>query len=89
MKLKVLSLVLALHATPLWATGLLVPVPLMLDPIQAMQMALRYYQMAANAGDAEAQTKMGWLFEQGLGVGKDISEAVKWYERAADRKSVV
>ena len=78
MKLRALTLAIALHSAPLLAAGPVVP-----DPIQAMQMALRYYQMAANAGDAEAQTKMGWLFEQGLGVGKDLTEAAKWYERAA------
>jgi TPR repeat protein len=71
MKLRALSLVLALSSAPLLAAGPValpgLPSQLIPDPLQAMQMALRYYQMAANAGDAEAQTKMGWLFEQGLG----------------------
>jgi len=31
---------------------------------------LRYYQMAAERGDPEAQMKMGWAYEKGDGVAK-------------------
>ena len=75
---RLLLLVFALHFPAAYAST-----PLLLDPIQAMQMALRYYALAAHAGDAKAQAQMGWLFEQGIGVGKDFAEAAKWYERAA------
>lgn len=75
---RLLLLVFALHFPAAYASTLLLP-----DPIQAMQMALRYYALAAHAGDAKAQAQMGWLFEQGIGVGKDFAEAAKWYERAA------
>ncbi|MBS1184664.1 MAG: Sel1 repeat, partial [Proteobacteria bacterium] len=44
---------------------------------------LRYYQMAAERGDPEAQMKMGWAYEKGDGVEKDEKLAVEWYRRAA------
>ena len=82
MRLHALTLALILLAAPPLAQAQM-PMP---DPMQAMQMAMRYYQMAAQAGDPEAQTKMGWMFENGMGVGKDMAEAAKWYQRAAKQK---
>ena len=73
MKLRALPLLLALSCASLpSAAQMPLPIP---DPMQAMQMAMRYYQMAAQAGDPEAQTKMGWKFENGLGVTKDMTKA--------------
>jgi TPR repeat protein len=40
---------------------------------------------AAEQGDAEAQTQLAWLYESGLGVGKDYARARLWYQRAADQ----
>ena len=44
---------------------------------------MRYYQMAAERGDPEAQMKMGWAYEKGDGVPRDDARAVEWYRRAA------
>jgi len=38
----------------------------------------------ADAGDARAQFMMGTIYEQGLGVPKDLPTAAAWYRRAAD-----
>jgi len=37
----------------------------------------------ARRGSAEAQYRLGWLFENGLGTQKNFTRAVKWYARAA------
>ena len=39
----------------------------------------------AEEGDAEAQCKLGWCYENGNGVAKDLAEAVKWYRKAAEQ----
>jgi hypothetical protein len=36
-------------------------------------------------GPAKAQNLLGQMYEEGLGVEKNIVEAIKWYERAAMR----
>ena len=37
----------------------------------------------ARHGSAEAQFRLGWLFESGLGTEKNPIEAAKWYAQAA------
>ena len=41
---------------------------------------------AAWEGDAKAANNVGWLMEQGIFVEKNLSGALRWYERAADQK---
>ena len=38
----------------------------------------------AEAGDTEAQTNLGWMYDNGEGVPKNDGEAVKWYRKAAE-----
>jgi len=45
--------------------------------------AMRWYLRGAQAGDAGAQTGVGYLFEMGQGVGQDYGEAFTWYSKAA------
>lgn len=40
---------------------------------------------AATAGSAAAQLLLGWLYQRGIGVRADDSEAEKWYREAAER----
>jgi hypothetical protein len=42
------------------------------------------FHALADAGDARAQFMMGTIYEQGLGVAKDLAAAAAWYRRAAD-----
>ena len=42
-------------------------------------------QKLAEQGDAEAQFNLGCCYENGDGVAKDKSEAVKWYRKAAEK----
>ncbi|MFT4689365.1 MAG: hypothetical protein ACI9OD_001572 [Limisphaerales bacterium] len=39
----------------------------------------------AEQGEAIAQFNLGWMYEKGLGVIKDETEAAKWYRKAADQ----
>ena len=38
------------------------------------------YRVAADQGDAVAQSALGECFEKGQGVRQDFAEAVKWYQ---------
>ena len=37
----------------------------------------------AEAGDASAQARLGWVYSNGIGVTLDADKAVEWYEKAA------
>lgn len=45
--------------------------------------ALKVWMEAAKAGDAEAQTNVGEIFEKGLGTTPNYEAAAMWYELAA------
>jgi hypothetical protein len=49
--------------------------------------ALRIWMQAAEAGDADAQTNVGEIYERGLGVPPDHALAAQWYQKAADKGS--
>ncbi len=49
------------------------------------QTALKVWMEAAQAGDAEAQTNVGEIFEKGLGTTPNYQAAALWYERAAQQ----
>ena len=40
---------------------------------------------AADGGDAGAQNKLGFMYDQGNGVTQDYAEAVKWYRLSAEQ----
>ena len=47
--------------------------------------AVQYYHKAAQAGKAFSQMRIGYCYDKGRGVTKDIAEAVKWYRKAAEQ----
>jgi Caspase domain/Sel1 repeat len=47
--------------------------------------ALKVWMPQAEAGDPEAQTYVGEIFEKGLGIPPDYQVAAKWYQKAADQ----
>ncbi len=49
------------------------------------QTALKVWMEAAQAGDAEAQTNVGEIFEKGLGTSPNYTAAALWYEKAAQQ----
>ena len=47
------------------------------------EQALEYLIPAAEQGYAMGQNNLGWMYENGYGVKKDIKQAKYWYEKAA------
>ena len=45
--------------------------------------SLEQVQKQAEAGDASAQTRLGWVYANGIGVIVDADKAVEWYQKAA------
>jgi TPR repeat protein len=45
--------------------------------------AAKLFKKAANQGNAEAQYKLGDMYNEGKGVKKDYQKAVYWYKKAA------
>jgi TPR repeat protein len=45
--------------------------------------AFELFRTSVEAGDSYGFNNLGWIFERGLGVRRDIRQAVGWYEKAA------
>ena len=45
--------------------------------------AVKWFRLAAEQGDAQAQNNLGFMYAEGQGVPQDDAEAVKWYRLAA------
>ena len=39
----------------------------------------------ANQGNAKSQYKLGLMYELGMGIEKDLSQAFVWYQKSADQ----
>ena len=61
----------------MYANGEVVP--------QDYQEALKWYQLAAEKGNAYAQSDLGDMYYNGEGVPQDYEEALKWYRLAAEK----
>jgi len=51
--------------------------------------ALRAWTRAAEQGDVNAQTNLGFMHEHGDGVARDLAVALKWYRLAAERGGAI
>jgi uncharacterized protein len=47
--------------------------------------ALKLLRPLAEQGNANAQSNLAWMYEQGHGVPQDFKEAMKWYRSAAEQ----
>ncbi len=47
--------------------------------------AVKWYLLAANKGNVDAQFNMGYMFEYGFGVAKNCDKAEEWYNKAASQ----
>jgi TPR repeat protein len=47
--------------------------------------AARAFARCAEMGDATCELNLGWLYEQGKGVGRNLATAVRWYRAAAEQ----
>ena len=50
--------------------------------------ALKEFRPLAEQGNADAQYHFGQMYEGGLGVNRDLSEAAKWHRVAAEQGHV-
>ena len=48
--------------------------------------AFELYLMAANLGDDFAQANLGWMYEKGDGIEKNIDHAIYWYKESAKQE---
>jgi hypothetical protein len=46
--------------------------------------ASKWYQKAADDGNAYAMERLGYMYQNGLGVAQDYAQARRWYQKAAD-----
>ena len=51
--------------------------------------ALKELRPLADYGDARAQTKLGYMYLEGLGVPQHYQEALRWYRLSADQGDAV
>ena len=51
--------------------------------------AFKWHTKSAAQGYANAEINLGLLYEDGLGVTKDISKAIEWYTKAAEKGVVI
>jgi TPR repeat protein len=49
--------------------------------------AVDLYTEAALQGDASAQCSLGYCYEHGLGVAKNLVTAAQWYTKAEESKN--
>ncbi len=47
--------------------------------------AIREWRPLANQGNAEAQSNLGFMYENSLSVPQDYAKAMKWYRKAAEQ----
>jgi TPR repeat protein len=47
--------------------------------------AMPWFRKAADQGQVNAQTYLGYMYEEGRGVKKDEAQAVEWYRKAAEQ----
>jgi uncharacterized protein len=47
--------------------------------------AVRWYRLAGDQGNIDAQSSLGSMYSFGTGVPQDYAEAVKWYRLAAEQ----
>ena len=52
---------------------------------QDYKTAVKWYRLAAEQGDADAQYNLGVMYDKGRGVPQDYKTAVKWYRLAAEQ----
>lgn len=65
---------------------LLLVSPLRIDAAEGMwDSVFAYQQKMANYGQAEAQLKLGEMYEDGLGTEQNFDSAEQWYQKALDQ----
>jgi TPR repeat protein len=53
-------------------------------PVDLVETA-KWWRLAAEHDNAEAQTLLALMYEDGAGVPKDLEQAIRWYRNAAEQ----
>lgn len=56
-----------------------------MDVIDHSSSVFKFQQKLANSGNAQAQYKLGYLYETGEGIEASLDKALHWYERSASQ----
>ena len=51
--------------------------------------AFALFHQAANQGESDAQVSLGFAYEKGDGVSKDLKQALAWYKKAAEQGNTI
>jgi Sel1 repeat len=57
---------------------------LMLNPLFGQNLTIEEMRIEADKGDLESQNNLGYAYQKGDGVPKDLEEGIKWYKKAAE-----
>jgi TPR repeat protein len=73
-----------IHTGPLWIAFVFVTCSFVRDSTAGLaESQASRLRADAECGDLDAQFRLGVMYEHGDGVVKNLTEAIKWYERAA------
>ena len=86
-RLLVLSLLALVLVQRVGAGGAVQPLEVAQGDVA--QLGVGQLRLAAEQGDARAQTELGARYENGRGVARDYRAAVSWFRRAAARRNLV
>jgi len=53
------------------------------DTAQSNEQSVKWYQMAASQGYADAQSNLGFMYYRGTGIPQNRSTAIMWFKKAA------
>jgi TPR repeat protein len=74
---------LLLIARQMFLTGLFLCTPFVVTAENFDAGIFEFQQKLADSGNAQAQFKVGNMYESGRGVGLDLAAATQWYEKSA------
>lgn len=54
-------------------------------PYEPNHKDIQHHIFAAEQGNSNAQTKLGWIYQNGQGITQNYQEAIRWYQLAAQQ----
>ncbi len=61
---------------------IIVEARLLASLLQFFVLAIEWYKKAADAGNSDAMSNIGYMYELGKGVKQDYNKALEWYTKA-------
>jgi TPR repeat protein len=54
------------------------------ESVNNIEKAIKWFKEAAKKDDYISMYNIGWIYQKGDGIDKDLSKAIVWYEKAAE-----